>query len=218
MQLSFDQFVLDLGRREILRDGAAVPVTPKAFQLLEQLVRRRPDAVSKDALHQSLWPDAFVVDGNLANLVSELREALGDDARQPRIIRTVQRFGYSFQADTKSQPAALSAAAKIVYRLVWGAREIALADGENILGRDQDARVFVDDVSVSRHHARILIDSGGARLEDLGSKNGTYVGGRRIEQAAALSDGESIRLGSVAFIFRRFDSGTSTESVSVGPS
>src|SRR5437868_6968277 len=153
MQLSFDQFVLDLGRREILRRGAAVPVTPKAFQLLEELVRKRPDAVSKHALHQSLWPDAFVVDGNLANLVSELREALGDDARHPRIIRTVQRFGYSFQAQTSLPAATSSAAAKIAYRLIWGDREIALADGENILGRDHDARVFVDDVSVSRHHA-----------------------------------------------------------------
>lgn len=218
MQLRFENVVLDLGRREIRRRDEAIPVTPKAFQLLELLVRKRPDAVSKDTLHQSLWPDAFVVDGNLANLVSELREALGDDARHPRMIRTVQRFGYAFQAEARGVPAEKPAGASALsYRLLWGEREIALAEGENLIGRDQDASVFVDDVSVSRHHARIVIDDTGASLEDLGSKNGTYLAGKKVESRAALSDGESIRLGSVALVFRRFETGGSTESVSSRP-
>ena len=174
MRLRFGDCLLDSGTREVLRGGSAVALSPKAFQLLDLLLLRRPNALSKEELHQSLWPDTFVADGNLANLVNELRTALGDDARLPKIIRTVQRYGYAFQAGVESVPEPGShEAAGVAYRLIWGDREIALAAGENLIGRDQDAVVWVDDVSVSRHHARILIDDAGARLEDLGSKNGT---------------------------------------------
>ena len=80
-------------------------------------------------------------------------------------------------------------------------------EGENLIGRDQKAVVWVDDASVSRHHARILIDESGARLEDLGSKNGTYRGGRKVEKPRPLNDGDALRLGSVAMIFRRLRGG-----------
>ncbi len=214
MRLGFGEFILDLGTRELLRGGQAVSVSPKAFQLLELLVRQRPNALSKEALHQGLWPDSFVVDGNLANLVNELRTAFGDDAHHSRIIRTVQRFGYSFQAETTSLPAsAAHGKPGVAYRLVWGEREIALAEGENLIGRDENASIWVDDVSISRHHARIVIDGGGARLEDLGSKNGTYVSERRIEAVVELSDGDAVRLGSVNLVFRRLATGVSTATV-----
>jgi len=215
MRLRFDDLVLDFGTREILRGGATVPVSPKAFQLLELLARQRPTALSKEDLHHGLWPDSFVVDGNLANLVAELRRALGDDAQQPRFIRTVQRFGYAFQAQAQALPDAKPGELEGgAYRLIWAKREIALVDGENLMGRDQNAVVWLDDASVSRHHARITIDGSGARLEDLGSKNGTYVGNRKVEKAVVLKDGDNVRLGSVALIFRRFEAGTSTETAS----
>lgn len=211
MRLGFGQCILDLGTREVFRGGEAIALSPKAFQLLDLLVRRRPNAISKEDLHRALWPKTFVTDTNLANLVNELRAALGDDARRPRIVRTVQRFGYAFQASVETLPALKAGRATgLAYRLLWGDREIALADGDNLIGRDQEAVVWVDDVSVSRHHARIVIDGSGARLEDLGSKNGTYVGGRRIDTTAPLHDGDTVRLGSVALIFRRFEAGTST--------
>lgn len=215
MRLRFDDFVLDLGTRELLRGGAAVSVSPKAFQLLELLVRQRPNALSKDDLHRGLWPDSFVVDGNLANLVAELRKALGDDAQEPRFIRTVQRFGYAFPAGAQALPDARPRDTEgAAYRLLWGKREIALVDGENVMGRDQSAVVWLDDASVSRHHARITIDGSDARLEDLGSKNGTYVGTTRIEKPVLLKDGDGVRLGTVALVFRRFEAGTSTETAS----
>ena len=66
----------------------------------------------------------------------------------------------------------------MIYRLIWGNREVALAPGENLFGRDEDAVVWIDDALVSRRHARIVIDETGAVLEDLGSKNGTYLRGR----------------------------------------
>jgi TolB-like protein len=100
--LRFDRFVLDTGARRLLRDGRDVHLSPKAFTLLELLVARRPDAVSKTEIHDALWPATNVVEANIANLVGEIRGALEDDRRQPRCIRTVPRFGYAFAFDDVS--------------------------------------------------------------------------------------------------------------------
>jgi TolB-like protein/Tfp pilus assembly protein PilF len=67
------------------------------LQLLEILVTSRPKALSKADLQDRLWPNTFVVEKNLANLISEIREALGDDPSDPRFIRTVPRYGYAFR-------------------------------------------------------------------------------------------------------------------------
>jgi DNA-binding winged helix-turn-helix (wHTH) protein len=215
MRIRFEDCVLDLGTREVLRGERPVRLSPKAFELLQLLVEHRPNAVSKDDIHKSIWADVFVADGNLANLVSELREALGDDAHQPRIIRTVPRFGYSFPAPAEELTPAAPAPDRSGFRVVWGEKEIALAEGENLIGRDENAAVRVDHVSVSRLHARIVIDGLAAKLEDLGSKNGTHLGGRRLAEAAALRDGDAIRLGSVLLTFRRPTTGEATETASI---
>ena len=102
MRLGFADSVFDLETREVLRAGKVVALSPKAFQLLEILIRGRPKAISKAAIHELLWPSTFVGDANLANLVADLRAGLGDDARKPRIIRTVQRFGYAFRAEVET--------------------------------------------------------------------------------------------------------------------
>lgn len=209
MRLQFADCLLDFEARELLRGGKVVAVAPKVFQLLETLVRARPKALSKTELHEALWPDTFVSDANLANLVADLREALGDDARHPRIIRTVQRFGYAFQAD--ASPVRGAGAAPSSFRLVWGDREIALSEGENILGRDRDAVAWIDVYSVSRHHARILVSGDDARLEDLGSKNGTFLRGEPVKKPAPLVDGDEIRIGTAVLTVRRF-SGASTQT------
>lgn len=74
--------------------------------------------------------------------------------------------------------------------------------------------MWIDAPGVSRHHARILLEPARAALEDLGSKNGTYVGERRITKPASLADGDQIRLGSVVVTFRIPQSGaTGTETV-----
>ena len=93
MRFCFDHFVLDSDARELLRDGGAVHLSPKAYQLLEALVENRPKALSKSALHDLLWPNTFVVQTNLANLVGEIRGVIGDKPRQPRFLRTVYGYG-----------------------------------------------------------------------------------------------------------------------------
>ena len=207
MRLRFADCVLDSDTREVFRGGRPVAMPPKVFQLLEALVFERPKAISKAALHERIWPDTFVSDANLANLVADLREALGDDAKQPRMIRTVQRFGYAFQAEAVEE----SGAPASVFRLVWGDREVTLREGPNVLGRDRDAVLWVDVYSVSRHHARITVAGDGATLEDLGSKNGTFLRGKPIHGPAALEDGDEIRIGSVTLTLRRF-AGVSTQT------
>jgi DNA-binding winged helix-turn-helix (wHTH) protein len=198
MRLRFGDCEFDPGTREVFRAGKAVHVSPKAFALLAALIEQRPKAISKDDLHKMLWPDTFVADANLPNLVAELREVLGDDAHQPRIIRTVPRFGYAFRADAGGTPELR----RVAYRLVWGDREIALQPGENVIGRDESATLWIDDSLVSRRHARIVIDEKGATLEDLGSKNGTLLKGKRIHAPAKLADQDLITVGPASMVFR----------------
>ncbi len=214
MRLASGDWILDSDTREVVRGGAAVPLSPKAFDLLELLIRRRPKAVSKADIHQHLWPGTFVSPANLANLVGELRAALGDDARAPRILRTVPRFGYAFAAASAAAPekAPARSPAPFICRLVWGPREIALDPGENLIGRDRDSVVWIDDASVSRRHARISVDDSGAMVEDLGSKNGTLLRGRRIEKPARLVDKDAIKIGPASLIFRLFKRTGSTAS------
>ena len=84
---------------------ASVPLSPKAFQLLELLLDRRPEAVAKTELLERLWPETFVSDASLHNLVAEIRAALGDAPRAARYIRTVPRYGYAFHGDARPAPA-----------------------------------------------------------------------------------------------------------------
>ena len=213
MRIHCGDYVIDFGTREVLRGAERVPVSPKAFALLELLTGRRPNAVSKDEIHRALWPDSFVADGNLANLVTELRDALADDARTPRIIRTVQRFGYAFSADAEPDAGSVRRAeSDVVFKLLWADREISLQDGENILGREREAVAWIDVHSVSRRHARIVVSGDRATLEDLGSKNGTFLQGQAVEAPSVLKDGDQVRIGTVEMIFRRYVGGVSTES------
>ena len=208
MRLTFFDCVFDSGTREVFRAGAPAAISPRAFQLLEILISRRPNAVSKEHLHELLWPNAFVSDANLPNLVAELRAGLGDEARNPRVIRTVPRFGYAFCANAvPSEPSRPAA-----FRLIWGDRAIALREGENILGREPEAAVCLNVTSVSRRHARIVVAGDHATLEDLESKNGTFLQGEAVTKPRRLSDGDCVRIGTVEMTVRNVDA-VSTESV-----
>jgi DNA-binding winged helix-turn-helix (wHTH) protein len=212
VRVAFGDFVFDADTREVLREGRALPVSPKAFELLELLIRERPKALAKEIVHAKLWPGVFVSDASLSNLVAELRAALGDDARQPRILRTVHRFGYAFIGESRGGPRV--AVSEAAFRLIWETREIALEPGESILGRDKNAVAWVDDPSVSRHHARILVAAGRATLEDLGSKNGTFLNGDPVEGAVELSDGDQIQVGRAAMVLRILEVASSTQTAS----
>ena len=204
MAVRFGEFVFDTEAHRLLRGKEEVHLTPKAWELLELLVRSRPRAVSKTEVRQKLWPDAHVGEGSLTVLTSELRSALGDSAREQRYVRTVFGHGYAFAAEaTDDTPPPPSAASGTLPRVVWGRRVLPLGEGENLLGRDDDVTLHIDDASVSRHHAVIRVSNGAATLEDLGSKNGTWVAERKVEAPVTLEDGDVFALGEVALLFRR---------------
>jgi DNA-binding winged helix-turn-helix (wHTH) protein len=195
-RVSFGEFVLDADTRELRRGSKSVPLSPKAYELLETLVANRPKALSKIVLQETLWPGTFVVEKNVVNLVAEIREALGDDATHPRFIRTVHRFGYSFrEAPADDGPLG---APQVRFRLIWSSGRAGLGEGEHVLGRDPDLRLFLDAPGVSRRHAVIRVVGEQATVEDLGSKNGTFIAEQRLDAPRQLADGDVITIGSVA--------------------
>ena len=188
----------------------------KAFELLRMLVERAPAALSKNEIHDLIWPGTFVSETALPGLIAELRGALGDDAHEPHVIRTVHGFGYSCMAPVRSsaptEVAALTAPAGR-FRLLLHGREISLPAGENVIGRDDQAIVYIEDASVSRRHALVHIEGDSARLEDLGSKNGTFVNGTPLLGSASLSNGDVVAIGVVQAIFRDTASASPTVTI-----
>jgi DNA-binding winged helix-turn-helix (wHTH) protein len=199
MTFRFGSLALDSESRALLRDGRPVAISPKAFKLLLVLLEARPRAIPKAELHQRLWPDTVVSDVNLPTLIAEIRQAIGDGARAPEFIRTVYGYGYAFcgAALAARRDGSPASASDQVFRLLWGNREVDLGEGENILGRGTDSLVWIDAQSVSRRHARLMVATGLATLEDLGSKNGTFVNGIRLTAPIALRDGDELRIGNV---------------------
>ena len=202
MRIGFDPFTLDLETRQLTREDREIHLSPKAFELLATLVLARPNVIRKARLQELLWPDAYVVEANLSNLVAEIREALGDSARSPRFVRTVHGFGYAFCAPGVMQPITREEARAHV--LCWvesEGRRVPLATGEHVIGRDADVEIMLDSSTVSRHHARLVVTAGGVSIEDCGSKNGTFRGGDRVIAPTRLADGDVIRVGSLLLSF-----------------
>ena len=202
MSLRFGPFVLDADTRQLLHDNEEIHLAPKAFELLLLLLVNRPRALSKAELQERLWPSTFVEETNLAGLVTEIRRALRDSATRPVYLRTVYRFGYRFVGDVveSAAPMPVGLTGPRPY-LVFENRRIALLEGASTIGRASDATIQCEVTGVSRHHARIVVVSGHATLEDLGSKNGTYVRRERIT-SASLADGDEIQLGKASLTFR----------------
>lgn len=210
MRIEFDGFVFDDDTRRVTRQGVEVHLSPKAFDLLRLLIDQRPRTMSKRAIHEQLWPGVFVSDTNLPAIVAELRRALADDAQQPRIIRTVRGFGYAFDAQSRGLAAERPAPTAWLF---GDGRTINLAEGEQVLGREGDGVTIVASTSVSRRHARLTVAGNRATVDDLGSKNGTFVNDAAIVSSTPLKDGDRLRLGSVLFTFRRAAPGSTTSTL-----
>jgi len=211
MRVVFGECEFDSGQRVLRRHGCVVALTPKAFLLLELLLDRRPEAVAKAELLERLWPDTFVSDAGLHNLVAEIRAAIGDAPRAARYIRTVPRYGYAFHGDARpASPATAWSGARSGPRMVSSRGEWLLSEGPNVVGRDRDCAIRIDSVELSRRHAQVVMKDGVATVEDLGSKNGTHVNGLTLTQPVALKDGDQIEVGSVIMTYRIVDSSPST--------
>jgi DNA-binding winged helix-turn-helix (wHTH) protein len=200
MRVSFGDFVFDRSTRQLLRDGEERHLEPKAFDLLDLLLARRPEAVSKSEIQQRLWPETFVSESSLTGLVAQIRQALDDGRKPPRFVRTVHGFGYAFSGEVSAEPP--TSPGRAAPRVIWEEQIIPLRPGENLLGRDEDVTVRIDAPGVSRHHARMVVAGDQVTLEDLGSKNGTFRGEERLEGPVVLNDGDTFRLGRQLLSFR----------------
>jgi DNA-binding winged helix-turn-helix (wHTH) protein len=187
--------VVDAGARIVRRGGREVHLPPKAFDLLLILVANQPNAVGHETLHAALWPGVHVSETSLAALVTQLRKALGDPSGDGRVIRTLHRVGYAFVGDA-TVTGAPPLTAEPAGRLIWRGTVFEVPAGESVIGRDRHCTIQMDADSVSRRHARVRLNPQGAYLEDLESKNGTWLDGERIRDAVALADGASFKLGS----------------------
>jgi DNA-binding winged helix-turn-helix (wHTH) protein len=212
-RIRFGPFTLDWDTRQLCREGHPIHLSPKALELLLGLAAARPKVLAKTVLQQHLWPDTFVAEANLSNLLAEVREALGDKARAPRFIRTAHGFGYAFcaEATTESDAGTLDGGRPVCW-LEWNRRRFPLSVGEHVIGRDPDVEVRLDAATVSRRHARIVVTGAIAVVEDFGSKNGTFRGADRITAPVQLTDGDAIRVGSLLVTFHDAIGATSTET------
>lgn len=211
MKVCFGPFQLDADTRQLCGVKGEIHLSPKAFELLRLLVVTRPRALSKGELQEHLWPVTFVSEANLALLVSEVRAALGDPAREPRFIRTVPRFGYAFCGAAFDAGEVATALAPWCFLLV-GSQRVPLGEGVTVLGRDPEADVTIHGSGVSRRHARIHVTRVGATVQDLNSKNGTFLKGRRLAGISPLEDSDEIRLGLFPLIFRTSRMAATTET------
>jgi|SRR5579862_830520 len=112
----FGEFVLDSRRHTLSRADSPVFLTPKAFDVLLFLVQNSNRLVTKEELLQAVWGETFVEEGNVAQHVSQLRKALGDNPEDPRLIATIARKGYRFDANVRvdeAKNAASKAAAQV---------------------------------------------------------------------------------------------------------
>ena len=214
MQLRFGGYCLDTETRQLLHGTSEIRLSPKAVDLLRLLIDNRPRALSKAELHNHLWPATFVTDAALTVLVAELRNALYDPSEAPRFIRTVRRFGYAFCGQVSQVSGEVDASpARRTCWIVWTAREIALHDGENIIGRDPGVTVRLDLPSVSRRHARIVVSSNDVTVEDLGSRNGTFLRNDRIAGAVPVADLDELRVGSARLVVRILSGDVRTQTL-----
>jgi DNA-binding winged helix-turn-helix (wHTH) protein len=212
MTFQFGEFSLDRDSRQLRRGSADRHLSTKAFDLLALLVENRPRAMSKAELHERLWPSTYVSDATLSSLVAEVRDALGERAGDRGFVRTVHRFGYAFEGDVVESPAPGGDAPRRRCWVIWQHGQVPLGEGAHLIGRDGDVAVWLESPTISRHHARLQVTAGRTTIEDLGSKNGTFVRERRLEGPLALADGDTIRLGTVDITIRFVGQGRTTET------
>jgi DNA-binding winged helix-turn-helix (wHTH) protein len=103
MRYRFGDWVLDTLCYELQRSGEAVPLRPKAFQVLAYLLAHRDRVVSKQELLDSLWPGQFVEEVTLNSCIMAVRKTLGDSGQTPRFVHTVRGRGFRFVAPVQEE-------------------------------------------------------------------------------------------------------------------
>jgi hypothetical protein len=172
------------------------------MDLLTVLARNPGQVLSKQCLLDMVWPDVTVGDASLTVAVGELRDALGDDLESPTYITTIPRRGYRLVATVEPLDRDRVRPGGSRFWLTGAGIELVLRQGENLIGRAPEAHIRIESPKVSRRHARIVVEGDTAVVEDVGSKNGTFVGEVRVTGPTPLSHGDQLRLGQLAALLR----------------
>src|SRR5215468_11221807 len=99
----FGSFRLDPANRQLLDEGRAVSLTPKALEILVILLQNGNGLTTKEELMRRVWPDSFVEEANLSVNISALRKLLGETPEGLQYIETVPKLGYRFVAPVREQ-------------------------------------------------------------------------------------------------------------------
>lgn len=208
---------LDRVRYEVRFKGHLVHLEPRPMDLLVLLMERAGELVDRADIAHALWGTGTFVETDLGinTSVAKLRRAFRDHPEHPRYIATVVGKGYRFvhAITTLDQGPGEPGLGVSRFRVVWNSRSVPLIDGDNVVGRDAGATVRIASSSVSRRHAVIRIDADRAMVEDLASKNGTRVNGRRLRAPAQLADGDDLLVGTERLVFLAVSLSGSTRTV-----
>jgi DNA-binding winged helix-turn-helix (wHTH) protein len=182
---------------EISSEGQRIHLEPKVMEVLIFLAGRSGGVVSKQELIDSVWQVEVISNSRLTRVIADLRHALGDDANHPRYIETIPTRGYRLCAEIRGLPPAkpVDIESASNFKLETATGSYPLTEGENTLGRSSGVDIRLDSEWVSRLHARIIVKRTDVFIEDLGSKNGTFVNGQRVNEATRLRDGDEISVG-----------------------
>jgi DNA-binding winged helix-turn-helix (wHTH) protein len=189
--LVFDPFVLDVESERLLRGGEPVELRPKTWQLMRFLAENPGRLLTKDELLDEVWADVAVTPASLNQAIRELRQALGDDAREPRYIQTVHRRGFRFIAELEradrnlvagaeggvatgpARPAMVGREAELerlhelFARAAAGQRQLVFVTGHEGIGKTTLLRSFLDELAADRH--TVFSAGGGQCVELLGA-------------------------------------------------
>jgi DNA-binding winged helix-turn-helix (wHTH) protein len=231
----FADFELDLAAYALRHRGESVKLEKIPMELLILMVEHAGTLIERSEIKSRLWgAEVFVEhDAAINTAIRKIRHALGDDAARPHFVETVVGKGYKFIAPLESvtgrlqlgEPAVEDRAQPLArqprrpfarYSITVGKQEFILNSGETLLGRDPAAGVYVEHPSVSRRHARISIEADQAILQDSGSRNGTFLNGRRVDGLAKIHHNDIIALGPITLVFHVTRTPASTQSMSPG--
>jgi DNA-binding winged helix-turn-helix (wHTH) protein len=198
----FGPYILDLEAAELRRGSEKLPARPKCLDLLRHLVENPRRLITKEALLDAVWSDAVVIDATLSRTIAELRSLLDDDPKNPRYIETVARRGYKFIAESEIIAAggAVGVRKQADYVLLLSGNVYPLAAGDTVIGRDFGATIPLPGLLVSRRHARIHVEGMTVTVEDLGSRNGTFVNDQKIAEPLEIKPGDKIRIGELVMM------------------